>query len=316
MIQPIYKNKGPRNDPDNYRGISLLSCVAKLFTACVNSRLSLFLEENDLIKENQAGFRNGYSTTDHIFSLHSIIDLYLRKKKRIYAAFIDYRKAFDLVHRASLWKKLMLHQINGNILKLIYSIYENAKSCVKVGNTFSRFFPCKTGVRQGDNLSPLLFSIYLNDFEDFLFKKYKGLDDLANDIDQMSNDQNLTVFLRLYILLYADDTVILAETEKELQLALDSLEEYCSLWNLQVNLDKTKVVIFSRGKIRKFRKFTFAGEQVEVVPEYIYLGIVMNYNNKFNKAIERLCMLARKAIFSLKSKILNLNLPIDLQIDL
>ena len=74
MIQPLYKNKGVRTDPDNYRGISLLSCVAKLFTSCINSRLSMFLEQNDLLKENQAGFRCGYSTIDHVYSLHSIID--------------------------------------------------------------------------------------------------------------------------------------------------------------------------------------------------------------------------------------------------
>ena len=99
-------------------------------------------------------------------------------------------------------------------------------------------------------------------------------------------------------------------------MALHALEEYCSLWHLSVNLDKTKIIIFSRGKVRKFREFTFAGEPVEVVPEYVYLGIVMNFNNKFTKAIERQCILAKKAIFSLNSKTLNLNLPIDLQIDL
>ena len=139
-----------------------------------------------------------------------------------------------------------------------------------------------------------MFSIYLNDFEDFLGQTYSGLKDLATDIERTLSDDDVQVFIRLYLLLYADDTVILAESEDELQLALISLEEYCKLWGLTVNLEKTKIVIFSRGKIRKFRKFTFNGEQVEVVSEYIYLGIVFNYNNKFNKSIARQSLLAKK----------------------
>ena len=108
FISPIYKNKGLRSDPDNYRGISIISCLGKLFTALINERLTNFVNENNIIGEEQAGFRSGYSTHDHIFALHSIIDLYLNKfnrKKRLYCAFIDYRKAFDLVDRASLWSK-------------------------------------------------------------------------------------------------------------------------------------------------------------------------------------------------------------------
>ena len=87
------------------------------------------------------------------------------------------------------------------------------------------------------------------------------------------------------------------------------------IWNLTVNLDKTKIVIFSKGKIRKFGKFLFGGEKIEVVPDYTFLGVVMNYNNKFTKAINRQTTLAKRAMFSLNSKINSLNLPIDLQLD-
>ena len=73
LICPIYKNKGDIKDPDNYRGITLLSCFSKIFSSCINSRLSFYLEENNLLGENQAGFRSGYSTLNHIFTLHLII---------------------------------------------------------------------------------------------------------------------------------------------------------------------------------------------------------------------------------------------------
>ena len=178
------------------------------------------------------------------------------------------------------------------------------------------FFPCKIGVRQGDNLSPLLFSIYLNDFGCFLSTKFNGLAELSREVDQILNNDELDTYLKLYTLLYADDTVILAETEKELQKALDALYLYCEQWQLHVNLDKTKIVIFSRGKISKFGTFLFGGNPIEVVSDYIYLGITMNFNNKFSKAIQRQLLLARKALFLLNSKILEYNLPIDIQIKL
>ena len=105
VIKPIYKNKGSRLDADSYRGITLLSCTGKLFTLILNKRLNSFMEENGLLMEEQAGFRSGYSTINHIFTLNYIISQYLNKKKRLYCAFVDYRKAFDSVNRSILWKK-------------------------------------------------------------------------------------------------------------------------------------------------------------------------------------------------------------------
>ena len=77
FISPIYKNKGQKDDPNNYRGISIISCLGKLFTALINERLTKFADLNEIIGEEQAGFRAGYSTQDHIFTLQSIIEIYL-----------------------------------------------------------------------------------------------------------------------------------------------------------------------------------------------------------------------------------------------
>ena len=122
------KNKGSRSDPDNYRGISSISCLGKLFTAVINERLTKFVETNKIIGEEQAGFRSGYSTQDHIFALNTIIDIYLNKlggKRKLFCAFIDYQKAFDLVDRSSLWSKLLTYNINGRFMKLIFNLYQN-----------------------------------------------------------------------------------------------------------------------------------------------------------------------------------------------
>ena len=168
IIKPIYKQKDDIKDPKNYRGISLISCICKLFTAILNKRLSEFVDVNNAIGEEQVGFRRSYSTLDHVVSLQSIIHLYLNKRKRIYCTFVDYAKAFDSINRVSLCKKITLVNINGRIFKVIYDLYSNAKSCVRLNGIDSEYFTCNVGIRQGDNLSPLLFCIYLNDLQTFL----------------------------------------------------------------------------------------------------------------------------------------------------
>ena len=99
MIKPIFKRKGDPLKPENYRPITILSCFGKLFTSVLNSRLENFLEQNDIINENQAGFRAGYLTTGHIFVLHSLIELLKTKKKKLFCTFVDFSKAFDSVWR-------------------------------------------------------------------------------------------------------------------------------------------------------------------------------------------------------------------------
>ena len=87
IICPIYKNKGDAGNPDNYRGITILSCFGKLFTAALNHRLNYYLENMNLLCEEQAGFRKGYSTIDHIFNLKCLVDLYLHRKKTTFLCF-------------------------------------------------------------------------------------------------------------------------------------------------------------------------------------------------------------------------------------
>ena len=101
-VRPLYKNKGSRNDPNNYRGITLLSCLGKLFTACLSSRISEYMYDDNKMGLEQAGFRPDFSTMDHVFTLHCIIEYYKNKNGRVYCAFVDYSKAFDLTDRSSL----------------------------------------------------------------------------------------------------------------------------------------------------------------------------------------------------------------------
>ena len=124
--------------------------------------------------QEQAGFREGYSTIDHIFVLQLIIELYQSVHKRVYCAFIDYRKAFDSINRPLLWQKLLSYNINGKLFNVVKNMYDKAKSCIKIENLYSDYFPCNIGVRQGDNLSPLLFALFINDFSHYVGRSYKG----------------------------------------------------------------------------------------------------------------------------------------------
>ena len=120
----------------------------------------------------------------------------------------------------------------------------------------------------------------------------------------------------MFILLYADDTVICSESPEMLQEALNRMSEYCDLWKLQVNVQKTKIMVFSRGKIRKLPIFLYKNEKVEIVFDFKYLGLNFSYNNKFGIAQKHLYDKASKAMFSLLRKCRKLMLPSDIQFQL
>ena len=202
----------------------------------------------NLLCEEQAGFRKGYNTIDHIFNLKCLVDMYLHRKKQLFCAFIDYRKAFDSVNRIALWQKLIQQNINGKMLRVIHSMYNNAKSCVRQNSKLSNYFFTNVGVRQGENLSPILFSLFLNDLVDFIARGYDGLTDITNTAHLVFDNDDAEVYFELYLLLYADDTVVLAESKEQLQAALNSMYFYSQTWKLEVNPSKTKVVIFSKRR--------------------------------------------------------------------
>jgi len=315
-IIPIFKNKGDPANPNSYRGITILSCLGKLFTAILNTRIEEYLNESNLLGLEQAGFRKNHSTIDHIFLLNSLIDLYLQKRKRLYCAFIDYEKAFDKIDRTLLWTKLIDNGINGKVLSVITNLYKEAKSCIEKEGRTSSFFCCDVGVRQGENLSPILFALYLNDLTIFLSPALKGLqvtNDLLNRLGQTKDLDNL---IKLFVLLYADDTTILADSPEALQNGLNVMSEYCTKWKIKINVEKTKIVVFSRGKIRKKPVFSYNDTPIEIVDDFVYLGTLINYNGKSNKTKKRTCDQASKAMFSIIGKARKLNLPVEIQMHL
>ena len=273
--------------------------------------MSEFLEINGLLNRNQAGFRANFSTIDHIFSLHLLIEKFLAKGKKLYCAFIDYAKAFDTVWRGGLWFKLVNHGITGKCLTVIMNMYNGIKSMVEKENILSDVFPCNMGVRQGENLSPLLFALFLNDME----RSFENLG--SSGVDLNKEFETKQFFSKLLLLLYADDTVILADSKEDLQKSLDNLAIYSKTWKLEVNTEKTKVMIFSRsGKNNKNLTFKFGGEPIEIVNEFKYLGIVFRNNGRFINAIKFIKTQANKALRCLIARSRYLELSVEIQLKL
>ena len=307
VIKPIFKNKGNIEDPNNYRPITILSCMSKVFTAVLNNRLQRFLETNNLLNENQCGFRKGYSTCDNIFVMYALIEYLKVRKMKLFCAFIDFQKAFDSVWQVGLWSKLLKYNINGKVLSVIKSMYSNIKSCVDYNDKQSGFFTCKNGLRQGENLSPILFSLFLNDVEHYLSKNIQvGLN---------IHDQYFNSYLRIIVLLYADDTVLFAESEEELKTLLNDFCKYCNDWKLTINPEKSKIMVFGE-RARTNHNITINDKIIEVVDTFKYLGVLFSKNRIFFKTKRHVVEQARKAMFCLFRKIRNLDLPIDCQIKL
>ena len=289
IIIPIPK-KGDKNIPDNYRGISLQPVISKIYTTILNKRLSDWSNENNIIGEEQAGYRKSYSTSDNLFCLQIIVTKYLRNKGgRFYAVFVDFEKAFDRVDRNALWTKLKSLHVSSKMNKMLRYIYSSVRACVKTQTGLTSVFNCPTGVRQGCCISPILFSFFLNDLKDFV-----SVDSYGIDLD----------FCKIFLLLFADDLVMFAESKIELQRLLNKLHEYCSQWNLKVNIDKTNVIVFRNGGyLRKYEKWFYGNIQLKVVTYYKYLGLVISSRLAWYMCQKTLAEQAAKTLFGLKASL-------------
>ena len=289
FLVPLHK-KGPANLPDNYRGLAVGSNLGKFFTKCFNAKLTNYCESSNSISPNQFGFRDDHRTQDAIFVLRSAISYYKNYKKPIFACFVDFSKAFDSVSRPAMLYKLGEMGIKGNFLKLIQSMYIESNYIIKNNGEFSKQIISNMGVKQGCNLSPLLFNIFINDIHDIFDKSCCPL-----DIDSC----------KLSSISFADDLVILSESSNGLQNSLNKLNNYCTDWGLSVNASKTKTVIFNKPFTKKIKAMSFhiGTSTIETQNSYCYLGIDITNTGNFRKAHENLYKKAIKAQYSIFSAV-------------
>jgi len=289
VITPIHK-KGCTRNPDNYRAIAVCSCIGKLLSTMLLSRLVTHRQISHPDPPNQAGFTKGSQCNDHIFTLMSTIEKYKKVKCKIYAVFIDLRKAFDLVCRQALMFKLACYGVNGGFYDIIKDMYSKSEGHIKMNGKISEAFKILKGTEQGHPLSPEFFKVY-----------FKKLSDLLNEA--VANCPTLAG-ISVSHLAWADDLVILALDPDSLQKLLSIIGDYCNEWGLEINISKTKFMVFN-GKgpdIPNWRP-SIHDRDIEMVSSYCYLGIIISSTGKFRQANDSLYRKGLGAYFSLRSTI-------------
>ena len=282
IIIPIHK-KGDPSLSDNYRGISLLSIISKVYTFVLNNRLKQWSEENNIINDAQEGFRKGRSTINHIFTLHALIEKQFLSDSKLYVAFMDFRKCYDTINRNILWSVLLKSGVQGKMLRALRGIYSSVQACVLGNEGLSEYFQCLQGLKQGCILSPELFSLLINDLAlEILSKARHGVSLGVAEIE-------------LFLLLFADDLTLIATTIVGLQNQLNVLHTATVRLGLTINLEKSKVVVFRKGGFLGCReRWFFGGGQLDVVNSFKFLGLIFSTRLSFIAAMEDAATRAKK----------------------
>ena len=285
-LSPIFK-KGDAANLDNYRAIAVGSVLGKLYAVILDTRVSVCAEKNGWRAEGQAGFRAGKSTVDHVFVLRHLIESTQKSRKVLYCCFVDFRKAFDRVRRDYLIQRLAELGVHGRMLQAIIQMYWSVPLVPKLHGTVGDAIPSTCGVKQGDPLSPLLFGLFIDEFESWLRQR------LPNVGVQMGRKL-------VQMLLYADDMVLLTHNPMELQQMLDVLHQFCSAKGMEVNVRKTEIVVFRKANTPEVPdQWLYNGETVQRSVEFRYLGIILHETKGMSCAIESLATAARKAMWAL-----------------
>ena len=208
-----------------------------------------------------------------------------------FLAYIDFQKAFDSVDRNFLLYKLSKIGISGQFYQAISSMYSNPKSRVMLNEFETEYFDCPIGVKQGDCLSPTLFAIFIND--------------LAEEIKASNVGLDLDPETCINILLYADDIVLLAKTEVDLQFLLYLVENWCRNWRLEVNLTKTNVMhVRCQRKQQSNFMFLFDRRPVPYCTSYKYLGCSIHEYLAYDHTVDLLADAAGRALGSIITKMI------------
>ena len=266
-----------------------MSTLCKAFSTIINQRLVLYLEINNIFVDEQNGFRRMRSCLDHIFVLCTLIRNRKQQGLSTYCCFIDFEKAFDSVYYPYLWHKMLAYGIHGHILNIIRTLYTNLESCVRIHGRLTDWFSQTSGVRQGDTLAPTLFAIFIND--------------LALEINALSCGVTIGDGEQVSILLFADDIVLISDTEDGLKSMMKTAGEWSRDWRLKINYTKTKVTHFRKAATPPTSMvFDIDGHDIDIASSYKYLGFDMCDTLDYTHAVKTLNSAASRALGMVTAK--------------
>ena len=262
-IVPVPK-KGNLTNVDNYRGIALTSIVSKTLNRMILNRIRPAME--NVLRINQNGFREGRSTTSHILCLRRILEGARDKNLSALLLFIDFKKAFDSVHRGVLMKILLAYGIPQNIVKLIEAMYKDTLARVITEDGLTEAFYILAGVMQGDTLAPYLFVIAI----DYVMTTALVGKDLGFTVHPRRSRRHPAV--KVTDVDFADDLALTTDTAAEAQDLLHSVELAANSIGLHLNESKTKYIGVNLSDDDSTIIKAVSGEELEKVDDFVYLG--------------------------------------------
>lgn len=253
-LSTIHK-KGDRTICGNYRGISVLGSIGRLYGKIIKNRVEV--DFTDI--EEQSGFRAGRSCVDNIFSLRQVIEKRSERNLSTHLIFIDLEKAYDNVPLSKLFNVLDRSDISKAYVRAIFNLYKNAKCAVKRGKHVSETIKITKGLKQGCSLSPTLFKIYIQESIKEWTRKCAGMGIEINDAC-------------LYTLLFADDQILIANDEDDVTYMLRKLIDEYTKWGLRINFNKTQYLCIGEQP----RNIRVDSGIVRHCTEYKYLGSIIS----------------------------------------
>lgn len=260
-IVPVPKS-GNLSKPDNYRGIALTSIVTKTLNKMILNRIKPYIDP--ILRDNQNGFRSGRSTTSHILTLRRIIEEVNDKNLSAVLLFVDFKKAFDSVHRGLLMKILRAYGIPNKIVTLIAKLYENTTAKVITEDGLTEAFLILAGVMQGDTLAPYLFIIVI----DYIMRTCLTGKDLGLTLQHRRGRRYPAI--KVTDADYADDVALITDTAAQAQEFLQALEVVASSVGLHLNESKTKFIGIHCNDTDIIQSSN--GSHIEQVEDFKYLG--------------------------------------------
>ena len=270
-VTPIFK-KGKKSQPGNYRPISLTSVVCKLLETVIRDNMVKFLEENQLIKDSQHGFRGKRSCLTNLLDFfHDVFDNY-DECRSVDIIYLDFQKAFDKVPHKRLLDKVLTHGISGSIHNWIKDWLSNRKQRVVINGASSPWLSVKSGVPQGSVLGPVLFLIYVNDLDDGLTCK----------VSKFADDTKIS------------SKVITTQEKEALQSDLDQLTSWANKWQMKFNLSKCKVLHI--GSNNDQVQYEMNGHILESVNKEKDLGVTISNDLKPGKHCSEVVKTANRLV--------------------
>ena len=250
-VIPIFK-KGDKSKVENYRPVSLTSLVCKILESIIKDNILIFLDDNNLIRDTQHGFRKGRSCLTNLLAFFDEATESFDKGKQLDVSYLDFSKAFDKVPHKRLCLQLKNHGINFKTLNWIEAWLSGRQQRVLLNGTKSEWKDVLSGVPQGSVLGPLLFLIFVNTIE--------------NDISSK-------------VLKFADDLKIFRVMEGEhdrdvFQSDLDKLLRWSEIWQMHFNFSKCKIMHL--GRVKNANAYKLSGEELEQINMEKDLGVLVN----------------------------------------